>query len=114
MPGDVFITTAEHEQLQSQLVCDTLRHAWDLVDSNWVPMFGTPVTLRCMRCGTERRDTIDNRGDVSSRRYVKPPGWAKYPKGTRPTHAEFRLMLISQRVKEARALRVIREGTATA
>ena len=103
--SDAFITTADFEQMQRRLVCDTIRCAWDVVDSVWKPMFGTPVTLRCMRCASERHDTINSLGQVASRRYVRPGWWKKYPKGTRPTHAEFRLMLIEQQIRKARDAR---------
>jgi hypothetical protein len=98
-----FITTADHERL-GYLRCNTLRHAWFDIDSDWKPTFGTPLTVRCERCGMERRDTINARGDVAARHYKKPPHW-KYPKGTRPTAAEFRSMLIAVRIQEAKEQR---------
>jgi hypothetical protein len=42
-------------------------------------------------------------GDLVSRRYVAPPGYEKYGRDEIPTMAEFRLMLLSQRVQETRA-----------
>lgn len=81
-------------------------HAWDVVDSNhWTASFGTPLTGRCMRCGEERRDQIGSNGRVVNRRYVMPDWYVKYGKYERPTRADFRLMLIQQRIREARATR---------
>jgi hypothetical protein len=101
------LTTAQHEQ-QQRLICETLGHAWDVVDSNhWTASFGTPLTARCMRCGEERRDQIGANGQVipGGRRYIMPEWYRRYGKGERPTRADFRLMLIQQRIREARAAR---------
>ena len=79
------------------------------VDSDWLPWPGeTPVTVRCERCGTERRDrvaTVD--GKLMGRRYVYPEGY-RYGKGERPTANEFRLQLIGLRLKEAKANKINR------
>ena len=88
--------------------CYTIGHSWDDVDSNhWTTEWGEPFTVRCMRCGAERRDKIDSRtGDVlpGGRRYVYPEGYG-YAKGTRPTRSDFRLTLLQQRIREARVAR---------
>jgi hypothetical protein len=100
------LTTAQYEKTQF-VRCNTIGHAWDDVDSNhWTASFGTPFTVRCMRCGTERRDRLDNGGSVypGGRRYVYPAGY-KYATGTRPDRAQFRMMLLQQRIREARAAR---------
>jgi hypothetical protein len=55
----------------------------------------------------ERRDKIDRvTGELlpGGRHYVRPPGY-QYARGERPTKAEFRRMLLEQRIREARAAR---------
>lgn len=94
------MTTADHERL-GYLRCNTLGHAWHDYDSNWKPEFGTPLTLRCERCGMERRDAFNDHGDLLNRHYTRPPNY-QYPKGSRPTRAEFRVMLLVQRLQEQR------------
>lgn len=97
-------TTREHEQAGA-LRCATLGHAWFDFDSNWTPTFGVPLTCRCERCGRERRDTINSYGELLARHYwpVKPT--LTYKRGERPSRAEFRQMLLAQRLAEARAAR---------
>jgi hypothetical protein len=97
------ITTAEHERL-GYLRCNTIGHSWHDYDSTWTPMFGTPLTLRCERCGTERRDTIGVSGEVIQRHYSYPAHY-KYAKGTRPSRSEFRQRLLAQRMQEAKEQR---------
>jgi len=101
-----YLTTAQHERTQF-IRCNTIGHAWFDVDSNhWTASFGTPLTVRCERCGAERRDKIGQDGEVlpGGRYYVYPEGY-KYDKGMRPSRAEFRQMLIAQRIREARQAR---------
>ena len=97
------MTTADHERL-GYLRCNTLGHAWFDYDSNWTPQFGTPLTLRCERCAMERRDSINDHGDLLTRHYTRPPHY-RYPKGGRPTRSEFRVMLLVQRLNEQRESR---------
>jgi hypothetical protein len=101
------LTTTQYEKTQ-YVRCNTIGHAWDDVDSNhWTASYGTPFTVRCERCGTERRDRINpSTGQIvaNGRRYLYPTGY-KYSAGTRPNRAEFRLMLLQQRIKETRAAR---------
>ena len=102
MPG--IMTTEQYERSQFYR-CYTLGHAWVDYDSNWNPGFGTPLTLRCERCGTERRDIINpNTGQLlPGRKYIYPQG---YRYGTeRPTRDNFRVMLLKQRLAEVRARR---------
>lgn len=80
--------------------CKAIGHAWDTVPSDWTPEWGTPLTVRCMRCGTERRDTIDQTGDLSTRRYLYPDGY----KDWRGDHIgmkkpAYRLWLLEQEIK---------------
>jgi len=82
--------------------CRTLGHSWFDYDSNWTPMYGTPLTLRCERCGMERRDTIDSSGNLNGRHYTRPLGYQYTKNAPAPTRSEFRLMLLSLRNKEKR------------
>ena len=101
--ADLGLTTAQYDRSQ-YLRCSTYGHAWFDYDSNWTPMWGTPLTLRCERCGTERRDTIGAAGQVVGRHYDYPTGY-KYSKGTRPTRSQFRQMLLAKRIAETRGQR---------
>lgn len=96
--------TIDHER-EGFVRCGTLGHAWHDYDSTWTPEFGNPLTLRCERCGTERRDSINDWGKLLNRHYFYPPFY-KYPKGTkRPSRDEFRVMLLVQRFTEAKKAR---------
>ena len=97
------MSTADHERL-GYLRCNTLGHAWHDYDSTWNTEMGSPLTLRCERCGTERRDVIGTYGQLVTRSYVYPDRY-KYPKGTRPDRAAFRVMLLVQRLQEQRTTR---------
>jgi hypothetical protein len=98
------LTTAQYDR--SQFVrCNTIGHAWfDYDNSDWRPTFGDPLVLRCERCGTERRDSIGSGGQIVARHYLHPEGY-KYGRGEKPTRAEFRRMLLEQRIQEARKAR---------
>jgi hypothetical protein len=85
--------------------CRTLGHAWFDVDSDWKSALGsgTPLTLRCERCMCERRDTVaTHTGQLISRHYFYPDQY-RMLRDERPTRDEFRLMLLSLRLKERRA-----------
>jgi hypothetical protein len=86
--------------------CRTLGHAWFDVDSDWkTDLGGTPLTVRCERCMCERRDTISRTtGDLVARNYYYPEQYKMTALET-PSRADFRLMLISLRLKEARQAR---------
>lgn len=62
------------------LRCRTYSHAWDdfaPVDF-YPPTYGWRLSLRCMRCTTERHDIVAYRsGKVMSRRYIYPDGYAQ-------------------------------------
>lgn len=103
-----FVTTATHER-QGYIRCNAIGHSWHDYDSNWTPEFGTPLTLRCERCGMERRDSINDYGMLLNRHYYRPPNW-KYPKHERPTKAEFRVLLLAQRIAEAHQTRTKQVG----
>jgi len=95
-----FQTTESHER-DGFIRCNTMGHAWHDYDSNWSTGMGTPLTLRCERCGTERRDVIGSFGQLVSRSYAYP-AFYKYPKGTRPDRASFRVMLLTKRLMETK------------
>ena len=57
--------------------CRNYLHAWDEfypIDLD-PPMYGYRLSLRCIRCGTERHDNIDFKGRVMGRRYLYPEGY---------------------------------------
>lgn len=87
---------------QQFIRCRTLGHSWIDYDSNWKPMFGMPLTLRCERCGMERRDTIDMGGNLNGRHYTRPEGYLFTRAEEVPTRSQFRLMLLNLRNKETR------------
>jgi len=95
------LTTRQYERTQF-IRCNTFGHAWfDYDNSDWVPMFGDPLVLRCERCGSERRDTIGSTGAIVQRQYFHPEGY-KYERGTRPTRSEFRRMLLDTKRREGK------------
>ena len=56
--------------------CRALGHQWD----SFQPLqrkaaWGTLLSLRCVRCGKERFDTVDSLGNLSTRSYNDPPGY---------------------------------------
>jgi hypothetical protein len=83
------------------------RHMWDRVDSNhWRAAYGEPLTLRCMRCGTEFRAEIQpNTGGYMHRRYVHPPGYLYAKTERRLSHAERRAWIVQQSIFNARKTR---------
>lgn len=98
-----YMPTIEHER-QGFVRCGTLGHSWHDYDSNWRTDMGIPLTLRCERCGTERRDVIGAFGQLVTRHYEYPEHY-KYGKGLRPDRSQFRMMLLMQRMQEARSKR---------
>jgi len=73
---------------------------------------GTPLTLRCERCMTERREAISRTtGDLVARHYVYPDDY-RYAIGTLPTRNDFRLALLSLRLKEVLNRRPPRKAAA--
>lgn len=70
----------------------SLRHAWMDHDGSGFrrPPFGTAVHYECMRCGTIRRDIVDQlRGELRQRRYYHPTGY-QTARDERPSTAEMR------------------------
>jgi hypothetical protein len=98
------MSTADHERLQ-YVECQAIGHAWFRVAADWTSMIGVPQTLRCERCGSQRREAINARGKVNGRRYIHPPGY-KYPRGTKPSKDEFRVLALVQLINEQRKARI--------
>ena len=96
MSLDAFESTWANER-RNYVRCRTIGHAWIDYDSNWKPQFGTPLTLRCERCGTERRDSVGNDGRLLNRHYVKPDGYDLGRDEYKPTRDDYRLMLLAIR-----------------
>lgn len=96
------MTTAEYERSQFYR-CYTLGHAWTDYDSDWATASDglVPMTLRCERCATERREWIDTDGSVYSRTYHYPEGY-QYGTGERPSGSERRQNFIALRALERR------------
>lgn len=71
------------------------------------PYLGWRLSLRCVRCGTERHDTkAYGTHQLLSRRYIWPDGYL-YEKGQRPTREEFQEELFTRlraQLKEHNAL----------
>jgi hypothetical protein len=103
-----FVSTIDHER-EGYIRCNALGHSWHDYDSNWTPDYGIPLTLRCGRCGMERRDAVTNWGKLLNRHYFRPPHY-KYPKGSRPSKDEFRVMLLVKRIHEAQTDRKKKTG----
>jgi hypothetical protein len=86
--------------------CRTYGHAWFEYDSlGWTPSFGVPMTLRCERCGSERRDQVSRvTGDLVARNYSYAPGyqWSRDvdTDEPRPKTAVFRLMVLTNNAAE--------------
>jgi hypothetical protein len=57
--------------------CRSYGHAWDEfapIDLH-APLYGWRLSLRCLRCQTERHDNLDFKGRVMSRRYLYADGY---------------------------------------
>lgn len=78
---------------RSTYECRALGHAWDVTTADWRAEFGLPLSLRCTRCGSERRDSVrPDDGLVLTRHYVHPDSYLS-PDEPLPTRAEARLWL---------------------
>lgn len=97
MPAAVRVRGADTSQ-DSFVRCRTYNHAWeefypDLMDP---PAFGWRLSLRCIRCSTERHDTISYAtGQLMNRRYIYPDGY-KMARDETPTREVFREELFSK------------------
>jgi hypothetical protein len=76
------------------LRCRTLGHAWDdFIPHGVRPRWGELQTWRCVRCGTERHDTINALGALGQRRYVYPEGYQLAADEPRPSRDALRIEL---------------------
>jgi hypothetical protein len=80
--------------------CRALGHSWFDVPSDWTPQFGVPLTVRCERCGMERRDSLNTYGELMNRHYFRPDHYNIDPGMDLPTRSDFRLMLLAVREQE--------------
>jgi hypothetical protein len=57
--------------------CRSYGHAWDEFAPIDLapPLYGWRLSLRCTRCGTERHDNVDFKGQVMGRRYLYVDGY---------------------------------------
>lgn len=83
---------------QPYIRCRAIGHSWFDYDSNWTPQWGTPLTLRCERCGMERRDTVSTlTGELLNRRYKRPDHYQFTDDEPRLARDDFRLLLLRLR-----------------
>ena len=95
------IESTWHHERRGFIRCRTIGHSWFDYDSTWRPQFGVPLTLRCERCGTERRDTVSQRdGRLLARHYYKPDGYDLKRGEPRLTRDDFRLLLLTVRLQD--------------
>jgi hypothetical protein len=59
-----------------------------------IPIFGWRLSLRCVRCSTERHDIIDHTGAVGQRRYIYVEGY-QLGRDELPTRSELRELLFT-------------------
>lgn len=93
---------------QAMLRCRIYGHAWDEFFPNnmGVPIGGWRLSLRCMRCTTERHDIIDHRGAVSNRRYIYVDGYSQAG-DEKPTREEMRQNMLATVREKLRAAKAI-------
>jgi len=109
------MTRRYYTQTANFLLCRSLGHAWDVVDADRVSSKGgTPVWLRCDRCGTERRDALDpTTGELWGRQYVYDDSYRHAFDSSfadaQPTKSDYRRMLLAERLIQARAARALRQ-----
>jgi hypothetical protein len=80
--------------------CRTWGHAWEdfIPDGKREPGWGHRFSLRCVRCATERHDTIDSLGRLSVRTYEYPEDYSlsEWDVADRPDRAALRLDLLKK------------------
>lgn len=104
MSLDEYESTWAHER-RGFIRCRTLGHSWYDFDSEWVPVYGDPLTVRCERCGMERRDSVSPTGRLLGRHYFRPAGYQLSKDEIRPTRDDFRVMLMAIRREKPRRRR---------
>lgn len=90
---------------ETHLKCRTLGHRWDEAHIPYTGpstsrIFRFRVSLRCDRCGMVRHDAINAWGDVASRYYDPPEGYAWTSDEALPTRADFRRLLWAEEFKD--------------
>ena len=89
-------------RLEKYAHCGAFGHAWyEYPNSTWRPEFGTPMVLRCERCGTERRDSVGTYGQLIQRNYDYPMDY-QYKGEARPERSDFRLTVIAMAKRRSR------------
>ena len=78
--------------------CRTYSHAWDRfnpIDMD-APWYGWRLSLRCLRCGSERHDNIAyGTGEIMGRRYIYAEGY-QYKGEDTPKKEQFREALFEK------------------
>ena len=87
--------------------CRTYGHAWDEFTASDLgpPMLDWRLSLRCIRCQTERHDEIDLLGNVGARRYIYLDGYKTVVSEEKMTRYEYRQTLY-ERFRTKRRARV--------
>lgn len=69
-----------HSLTDDFVLCRTIGHSWDdvtgLVDRERVTGAWS-LSLRCIRCTTERHDLVNYQGEVVERRYIYAEGYTR-------------------------------------
>jgi hypothetical protein len=81
------------------LKCRSYGHAWDEfnpIDLD-APVYGWRLSLRCLRCHTERHDNLDYKGMLMARRYIYADGYSIKHAPERPVFRE--ALFVSLRAK---------------
>jgi hypothetical protein len=89
----------------SAIRCRTYGHAWDeFTATDMGPPTGGlwRLSLRCVRCTTERHDIIDIHGGVTARRYIYPEGYRDVLGPERMSREEYRMALYNRLSKRRR------------
>lgn len=86
---------------EAYLLCRTFGHLWDEFMPHGMrkASFGYRISLRCVRCTTERHDLIDVRGEVGQREYRYPDDYS-LPSGVK--RPELRVELVRRRKRRKR------------
>lgn len=99
------MNTPNHLNAYAFGTCRLLGHSWHPVPSDWTPLFGEPMTVRCERCDMERRDSVERgTGFVLARRYTYPTGYQfnDIEADNRPTRATFRSLWLDDQLAKVR------------
>lgn len=104
-------TTPRQSAATMYLACRTLGHAWEPIPAEKAgALGGDPMWLRCMRCLTERHDSVSwATGELMARKYEYPDGY-RHAFDTSfadavPTRNDFRRMMLTEQIARARETR---------